>query len=95
MRRDAKVDANQPAVVVALRAVGASVQSLAQVGNGCPDLLVSHRGTLYLLEVKDGAKPKSARKLNAIQRQWHDGWRGTVYVVETPEQALAIIKGGV
>ena len=55
MRRAAKVDANQAEIVQALRQIGAVVQSLAAVGNGCPDLLVGYRNRLFLLELKDGS----------------------------------------
>ena len=48
-----RTDGNQAEVVAALQAYGASVQSLAGVGKGCPDLLVGFRGVTYLLEVKD------------------------------------------
>ena len=40
MRRAARTDANQAEIVAALRGVGASVQPLHAVGQGCPDLLV-------------------------------------------------------
>lgn len=43
MRRAARTDANQTAIVEALRKCGASVQSLAAVGKGVPDLLVGLR----------------------------------------------------
>lgn len=89
MRRAAKIDANQTQVVSALRAAGVSVQSLAAVGNGVPDLLCGFRGKLSLLEVKDGSKVKSARKLTTAQTDWHAIWADMpLFVVETPEQAL-------
>ena len=91
MRRAAKVDANQTEIVKALRQVGASVQSLAATGKGVPDLLVGFRGKNLLLEVKDGDKVKSARKLTADQVEWHQGWRGHVAVVESVEQAIKIL----
>lgn len=92
MRRAAKIDANQVEIVKALRSVGASVQSLASTGKGCPDLLVGFRGVNYLLEVKDGEKVKSKRKLTPDQVEWHDSWRGRVYVVENVEQALGVVS---
>ena len=76
MRRAAKVDANQTQVVEALRAAGATVQSLAAVGQGVPDLLVGFRGQTVLLEVKDGRKPPSERRLTEQQLDWHGAWRG-------------------
>lgn len=91
MRRAAKVDANQAEIVAALRAVGATVQPLHAVGQGCPDLLVGYRGINFLLEVKDGEKPPSARKLTPDQVSWHDTWRGSSWVVMNPKMALQVI----
>jgi Holliday junction resolvase len=93
MRRAAKVDANQEQVVSALRAAGASVQSLAAIGKGCPDLLVGYQGYTMLMEVKDGAKPPSARRLTDDQVTWHGAWRGSaVAVVDGPEAALRMLR---
>lgn len=91
MRRSAKVDANQEQVVSALRSAGAMVQSLAAVGKGVPDLLVAFRGNLFLLEVKDGAKPPSGQKLTDAQKTWHQAWGALVEVVNSPEAALRAI----
>lgn len=63
MRRAARVDANQAAIAEALRSCGATVQLIHTVGKGCPDLLVGFGGINLLLEVKDGSKPPSKRKL--------------------------------
>ena len=73
-RRAAKIDGNQGDIVIALEAVGASVQSLAAVGNGCPDLLVGFRGTNFVIEVKDPAQPANKRRLNSHQKPWHAEW---------------------
>ena len=90
--RFAKVDANQTQVVSALRAAGAMVQSLATIGDGCPDLLVGHRGVTILMEVKDGKKPPSARRLTPDQLEWHGKWNGgTLCVVDGAEAALRVI----
>jgi len=91
MPRIARVDANQKAIVSALRKAGASVQSLATVGDGCPDLVVGFRGDNYLLEIKDGNKSPSKRQLREKQRDWHERWRGRVCVVENCADALAAI----
>ena len=87
----AKVDANHTQVVSALRAAGASVQSLAAVGKGVPDLLVSFNGVNLLMEVKDGNKPKSAQKLTEDQIKWHGAWQGPVCIVDGPGAALRMI----
>lgn len=91
MRRAARVDANQAAIVAALRAAGCSVQSLAAIGKGCPDILVGSRGLNWVLEIKDGAKRPSARRLTADEQEWHDSWCGTVLIVYTPRDALEAI----
>ena len=70
MSRAKRVDANQSAIVSALRERGAFVQPLHIVGQGVPDLLVIYRGKIHVAEVKDGSKPKSARKLTEAEIEW-------------------------
>jgi hypothetical protein len=89
--RAAKVDENHASVARALRSAGALVQSLATVGGGVPDLLCAFRGVLYLLEVKDGAKVPSRRKLTEREQAWHAAWEGYVAIVDGPEAALVAI----
>ncbi len=92
MKYSAKVDDNQAEIVRALEQIGCSVQSLAMVGQGCPDLLVGYRGQNILMEIKDGNKPPSRRKLNEKQVDWHQSWRGTAYKVTSVEDATQAIK---
>lgn len=91
MKRRAKVDANQSAIVLDLVQHGWTVQSLAPVGVGCPDLLVGAGGINVLLEVKDGDKPQSARCLTPDQRSWHRSWRGQVDVVCNEREAVLAV----
>ena len=92
MRRAAKIDANQTQVVEALRAAGATVQSLAAVGQGVPDLLVGFQSKTMLMEVKDGRKPPSQRQLTEDQLKWHGAWRGgPVAIVDGPDAALRML----
>lgn len=91
MRRAAKVDANHRALVDALRRLGASVVSLAAVGRGVPDLLVGWRGRNFLLEVKDGDKAPSRRRLTPDELAFQDAWRGQVATVENLDGALALL----
>lgn len=94
-RRASRTDANQKIVVKALRDAGATVQHLHAVGDGCPDLLVGFRGSSHLVEVKDGKKPPSARKLTPDQVEWHGAWKGSpVHVVKSVTEALAVIGLG-
>jgi len=92
LRRAAKVDENQAAVVRTLRALGCSVQSLAAVGAGVPDLLVGRNGLTLLFEVKDGSKPPSERRLTPAQEVWHRDWKGRpVVVVNNEQEAIAAL----
>jgi len=91
MRRAAKVDHNHATIVQALRQVGATVQSLAAVGQGCPDLLVARGGTNYLLEIKNPAQRPSDQRLTPDEQQWHQVWRGHVVVVRTVDEALKAV----
>jgi hypothetical protein len=58
------------------------------VGKGVPDLLCGYQGRNVLLEIKDGSKPPSKRKLNPDQVEWHDKWRGQVCVVNNLDEAI-------
>ena len=94
MRRAAKVDANQSQITKALRNAGAFVQPLHTVGDGCPDLLVAFRGKFSLIEVKDGSKVPSARRLTPDEQAWHAkaAAKGApVFIAETVEDALVAI----
>lgn len=91
MRRAAKVDCNQVEIVKALRQIGASVQPLHMVGQGCPDLLIGLAGKNFLFELKDSSKPPSKRGLTTDQIEWFHAWRGQVHIAKSIEEALAII----
>jgi Holliday junction resolvase len=94
MRRAAKVDDNHTEIVEALRAMGCTVMSLAAVGGGCPDIAVGIRGKTLLIEIKDGSKPPSRRKLTEDQLKWHSEWKGHVAIVENVEEAILTVKYG-
>lgn len=88
-RTAAKRDGNEPDIIRAARALGAVV--LQQSGEGLPDLLVAHKGTMYLVEVKmPGAplKPAQAETFAVLHAVGVP-----IYVVETPEQMQTIIRG--
>ncbi len=92
MRKYGRVDANQTAIVAALRKCGASVQIISSVGGGVPDLLVGIRGRNLLMEVKDGAQSPSKRLLTPDELLWHSRWRGCVSVVLNVDDAVMAIS---
>lgn len=87
-----KTDRNHSSIVRDLRGIGASVQSLASIGKGCPDILVGFRGRNFVFEIKDPEQPPSRRNLTRDELNWHEGWRGQVKIVETFSQILEIIS---
>jgi hypothetical protein len=84
IRRAARIDANQTAVVSALRAAGAYVWII-----GLPvDLLVGYKGHSFLVEVKNGPR----KRLTALQEDFFDNWSGsTLARIDGPEAALRMI----
>lgn len=85
MRHAARRDANEPDIVSALEAVGASVTRLD--GEGVPDLLVGWCSRTFLLEVKG---PSGG--LTAAQREWWATWKGgSGHVVRCADDALRAI----
>ena len=94
MRRAARTDGNQADIIAALTAAGCSCQSLAGVGDGCPDLLVGWGGSsgrLAVMEIKDPTKPIADQEFTPKQKQWHRAWRGPAHLVRSADEALAIV----
>jgi Holliday junction resolvase len=92
MRYANRIDANQNQIVDAMRKVGAVVRIISQ-GDGIPDLLVGYKGFTILMEVKDGGKVPSARKLTEAEQKFFDDWEGGLcVVVNSVEEALEILE---
>lgn len=86
-----RVDANQLAVINALRAAGCGVADLSGCGRGIPDLLVHAPGFpecrfAVLMEVKN--KKGRGNKLTPSQTKFHAEWKGYIYRVTSPAEAL-------
>lgn len=88
MRRAAKIDSNQHEIIDVFKRYGFSVLMLHQLGHGCPDILIGKHKQNTLVEIKDGNKSKSKRKLTEDQQVFHETWKGSVYVVESIQQAI-------
>ena len=84
MRRAARVDATQEAIVSALRAAGAYVWVI-----GLPvDLLVGYKGHTFCVEVKSGP----SKRLTRLQADFFENWSGsTLARIDCPEAALRMI----
>jgi hypothetical protein len=89
-RRAAKIDANQPAIVKALRNIpGVTVQT------GMDDLLVGYKGFTYWYELKEPEKvsKKTGKILDSAikpsQMKLLDTWTGHYSIVCSLDQILA------
>ncbi len=83
-RRAAKRDTNEPEIIQALRAAGATVEQLSK--KGVPDLLIGFQGSTYLIEVKT-----AKGKLTPDESTWIEKWNGPVHIVRTIEEALRVL----
>ena len=85
MRRAAKVDANQHALVEALKRIGARCYFI-----GKPlDLLVGFRGRNILIEVKnpDGGN----NRLTQEQEDFISTWNGELHICRTIDEAITAV----
>jgi hypothetical protein len=96
MRRAARRDANETEIIKALRECGAYVKVIND--EGLFDLLVAYTGPsgfehTLLFEVKDGAKPPSARRLTDAEAKFHNEWPlSNLFIVNSAEDAVALLK---
>lgn len=67
MRRAAKKDANHNQLCERATQVGAQVFETWQIP-GLLDAIIGYRGVLHWIEIKDGAKPPSERRLTSAEQ---------------------------
>jgi hypothetical protein len=84
MRHAKRTDANQEAIVKALRDAGAFVWVISLP----VDLLVGYKSHTFLVEIKTDAR----KRLTALQADFFENWSGsTLARVDSPEAALRMI----
>lgn len=86
MRRAARIDDNQSAIVKALRSAGVTVEVIKKP----VDLLIHYRGATAVMEVKN---PDGRDQLTADQVQFIARWPGPVHVVRSVREALEAVLG--
>jgi hypothetical protein len=89
------IDSNHRRAVAALNAIPqTSAVSIAGVGRKCLDILVGHRGATFLLEMKDGTKRPSARRLTEGEQEFRREWQGgPAHVVGSVDAAIREVTG--
>ena len=89
MRRAAKTDANHSSVVEDFRKRGFSVLDVSQLKKCC-DIFVSKRNQTIAIEIKDGEKVPSKRKLTEGEQNFKDMWKGRYEIVEFPADVARV-----
>ena len=93
MRRAAKIDDNHREICACLRDIpGVSVADTSGAGAGFPDIVVGFRNQNWLIEIKDGAKCKSRRRLTPAQVKFHQNWTGQIAVCKNLDEILCLLK---
>lgn len=87
-----RTDSNHAEIIKALRKIpNLSVFSTHEVGNGFPDIVIGYKGINYLIEIKDGNKPPSARKLTDAELKFHNDWRGQIKIITNLDEVLNLL----
>ena len=91
-------DANEPEIVRAFVARGATVTKLN--APGCPDLLVGYRGVTLLVEVKRDERTTRGtrtdeRGLLVTQQRWWAVWMGRAPAICRSESDVRVILGDI
>lgn len=93
MRRAARTDGNHAEVIETLRRCGWHVHDTSGLGGGWFDCVAAKGGRIALIEIKDGSKPPSARKLTPAElyvfQAFHIAGAQPV-ILESSEQAAAL-----
>lgn len=85
--RAKRKDANHNAIADYLQRLGWSFLDTSALGRGFPDGVAGCLGFAALVEIKDGAKPPSKRKLTTDEVRVKALWRGPYVLATSPEDA--------
>tara|TARA_R110002124_G_scaffold66841_6_gene181707 strand:- start:4235 stop:4552 length:318 start_codon:yes stop_codon:yes gene_type:complete len=91
MRTAARVDINHQEIKLAFEKLGFATKNVSQLKGFC-DLCVSHDDRTFLIEIKDGEKSPSARRLTEAEQIFHDRWQDTVYIITSIEDVVTFVK---
>ena len=88
-RRAARTDDNQADVVKLFRQLGWYVLIISQLKNCC-DIMVSKGNVTIAIEIKDGEKTPSQRKLSTGELKFKSEWLGLYELVICNDDVIAI-----
>lgn len=85
----ARKDANHAEIEDLLRSLGFKTKDVSPMKEFV-DIVAKLHGVIVLIEVKDGSKPPSKRKLTDDERAFHEYWGDDIRVIETREDVFAL-----
>lgn len=85
-------DANHGEIKAVFERLGCTVIDTHAIA-GALDMLVGVAGVSCLVEVKDGSKPPSARKLTDPEKKTIDEWRGFPCAIVTSTDEAVLLVG--
>lgn len=91
MRRAARRDDNHAEIKSVFESLDCSVLDVAGIPCGF-DLIVGYKTQAIAVEVKDGEKPPSARKLTPNEFSAHLNWHGPKAIVTSNDEAVLVAK---
>ena len=93
MIRAAKKDDNHNEIAQAFIRGGAVVLDVSQLKRCC-DIVIAYRGITVAVEIKDGAKVPSARKLTEGEKEFADNWstQGKWALIEHVWQVIELLN---
>jgi hypothetical protein len=89
-----KKDDNHNEIETEFKRLGCGVKDVHDLPNFV-DIIICYKGQTVMVEIKDGAKPPSARKLTSGEKRFSDEWiakGGKWACIETIEQANELVK---
>ena len=92
MRRAAKIDANQPEIVEYFRKAGAVVDIVSSLPGIGYDLICNFRDVIVLVEVKDGSKPPSERRLTDSEYAAWERHGSKFSVISSVDEAAGLLE---
>ena len=92
MRRAARADANQPEIVKVFRKLGGTFQHTHSIP-GALDGILGYCGVDVRIEIKDGSRIPSERKLTTAEQKTVDEWNGRKpEIIESVSDAALLME---
>ncbi len=82
-------DANHNLIANLFRSLGWTVHDVHQIPNFA-DIIISRNRYTALVEIKDGSKPPSERRLTPGEHEFATNWSGDYLVVECEEDVFLV-----